>query len=69
MKKGETREIQTVRVKSAQTLATPDGRVAILLDTQEVGPIAFEVNLEAIDSLRRKLTDAETFLRIAKRQA
>jgi hypothetical protein len=49
--------------EASKTVARADGRVAIVLDTQERGPIAFEVNLQSIDMLRRELARAETLLR------
>jgi hypothetical protein len=57
------REIRTVTVIGSQVLARPDQRCAILLDTQELGPIAFDINQNIIDTLRLNLTNAEQFLR------
>jgi hypothetical protein len=57
--------VQTVTVLGSQALAHPDGRCAILLETRELGPIAFEVNQGAIDSLRLNLTEAEQMFRQA----
>ena len=41
-----------------------DGRVALLLYPQETAhhPVAFEINLDAIGSIRRHLDAAEEFL-------
>ncbi len=63
MRKGETKDQTTVTVTGSSTVARPDGRVAILLQTKQLGPIAFEVDQHAIDTLRRELVLAETFLR------
>ena len=52
----------TLIVKGSQTLFRPDGRAAILLDTLS-GPIAFEIDQQAIDTLRQQLLAAETFLK------
>jgi hypothetical protein len=56
-----TKDWTTVKVLSAQALGTPD-HVAIGLVTTG-GAIAFEVDQNAIDDLRRHLTAAETLLR------
>jgi hypothetical protein len=63
MAERETRDVRTVTVIGSQSLARPDGRAAIRLETKELGSIAFEVNQHAIDTLRRDLALAETFLR------
>jgi hypothetical protein len=59
----ETKDVLTVTVIGSQSLARPDGRAAIRLETREMGSIAFEVDQHAIDTLRRELVTAETFLR------
>lgn len=53
----------TVTVLGSQPLGRPDGRVAILLVTKELGAIAFEVDQLAIDALRKNLRSAEKLLR------
>jgi hypothetical protein len=58
-----SRDLPTLSVAGSQTLARADGRVAILLDTIERGPIAFEVSLATIGILRQELSKAETLLR------
>ena len=40
-----------------------DGRVAISFKTQELGTIAFEVDQQTIDALRKDLACAETLVR------
>jgi hypothetical protein len=60
---GTSGDQTTVTVTSSQALGRPDGRVAILLGTRELGAIAFEVDQHAIDTLRRELTAAEQLLR------
>jgi hypothetical protein len=63
MAQERTKDLQTVRVTGSETLFRPDGLAAIRLDTLELGPIAFEVNQHAIDTLRKHLMAAEQFLR------
>lgn len=58
-----TNEFSTVTVLRSQALGRPDGRVAIRLDTKELGAIAFEADQRAIDGLRRDLSAAEQLLR------
>ena len=58
-----TSDYQTVTVLSSQAVGRPDRRVAILLATKELGPIAFEVDQWAIDALRGDLLAAEQLLR------
>ena len=69
MDKGKTNDHPTVTVLRSQTLGRPDGRVAIRLETKELGSIAFEVDQRAIDALRRQLRIAEQFLLQKPRQA
>lgn len=52
----------TVKVIGSQALVNPNG-VAIRLDLSPGRPIAFEVDQQAIDTLRRELTTAETLLK------
>ena len=68
-KRGQTRELRTVTVTGSQSVAGPDGHVAIVLYTKEVGPIAFEVDQKAIDALRRDIAAAEAILRQATGRA
>jgi hypothetical protein len=63
MAEQRTRDVVTLTVIGSETMARPDGRVAIRLDTQERGSIAFEVDQRAIDALRRQLATAEQILR------
>jgi hypothetical protein len=58
-----TKEWYTVTVLGSQALARPDGRVAIGLETRELGAIAFAVDQRSIDELRRDLSAAEQLLR------
>jgi hypothetical protein len=61
--KGETKQIRTVTVTASSVAASPDGVVAIVLDTLESGPIGFAVTLASCASLRNEIAAAETFLR------
>jgi hypothetical protein len=62
--------IHTVTVVGSKSVARADGRVAIVLDTKERGAIAFVVNLQNIEKLRRELAAAEIVLRQqARKQA
>jgi hypothetical protein len=51
-----------VTVRQSQAFRRSDGRVSVGLWTKEIGPIAFEVNQQAIDVLRKNLKDAERLL-------
>jgi hypothetical protein len=62
MELGKTAVLPRLTVLSSQVFARPDGRVAIALETKENGTLAFEVDQHAIDTLRRDLAVAETFL-------
>ena len=55
-------EATTVTVLSSSAGARPDGSTALLLQTRELGTIAFEVDQRAIDALRRDLTACEQVL-------
>lgn len=56
------RDIPTVTVVGSNAVARADGRAAIVLETKERGPIAFEVSLQSIAVLRPGLAAAETIL-------
>ena len=58
----KARKLLTFTIKGSQSLARPDGRAAILLETVERGPIAFEVTLQTIPLLRAELARAEAML-------
>ncbi len=62
MDKGHKTIQTTVTVTGSQALGRPDGRIAIRLETRELGSIAFEVNAHAIAMLRRELAVAEQML-------
>ncbi len=51
-----------VTVLRSESLLSSDKRAAIELVTRELGPIAFEVDLRAIDALRRNLATVKSFL-------
>jgi hypothetical protein len=68
MAERKTSDPTTMTVTSSETLVRPDGRCAILFETLEYGPIAFEVNQQPIDALRQALALAETHLRQSKNQ-
>lgn len=59
MSQSETSDWTIVTVRQSQAFRRPDGRVSIGFWTKEIGPIAFEVNQQAIDALRNNLKDAE----------
>lgn len=56
------RTSETVTVLSSQANQTADGSTALVLGTQESGPIAFVVDQQAIDALRRDLAKCEEAL-------
>lgn len=57
-----TNEYKTVTVLSSKAVAAA-GSTGLVLQTLEWGPIAFEVDQQAIDALRKALNSAEQFLR------
>jgi hypothetical protein len=57
------RDYTSLTIQGSETLLRADNRAAIMLLTKEVGPIAFEVNQQAIDALRLQLSRAETHIR------
>ena len=62
MKKGETRDLDTLMVLDVTSAATPDGRIALVLHLKDQ-TIALEMNPQRIDAMRLQLTTIETFLR------
>jgi hypothetical protein len=63
MSQFETSEWTMVAVRQSQAFRRPNGRVSIGLWTKELGPIAFDVDQQAIGALRGNLRDAERLLR------
>jgi hypothetical protein len=55
----QSQDRMTLTVSGSQSLARADGRKAILLMTQELGPIAFELPEGAIPLLQRQLADLQ----------
>ncbi len=62
MARGETKDFRTVMLLGSQVLARPDGRVALMLLTDRLGSIAFEIDQQRVETLRRDLATAEQYL-------
>jgi hypothetical protein len=62
MSQSRTENWTIVTVRQSQAFKRPNGRVSIGFWTNEMGSIAFEVNQQAIESLRNNLKDAERLL-------
>ena len=58
----QIRDIKTLTMLGCQTIGRSDGRAAILLNSKELGPVAFEVNEQAIDAIQKALAVAATLL-------
>lgn len=54
--------VPTLTVVSSRAALRPDGTTALILDTKEMGAIAFAVDLQAVQYLRSELAEIETFL-------
>lgn len=65
----KTSDLQELTVTRSETLIRPDGRAAILIESLEHAPIAFEVTLQTIVLLRRVLADAEQHIRQSQNQS
>lgn len=63
MPPSETSDYRTVMLLGSQALGRPDGRAALMLYTEQLGAIAFELDQQRIDALRRDLAIAEQYLR------
>ena len=64
MSKHDLSERTNVTVLVSHALGSPHGgKIAISLETKELGTIAFEVDQRIIDALRRDLACAETLVR------
>jgi hypothetical protein len=50
-------------VFNSQAIGEADGRVAMVLETRELGPVAFEVDQRVIDAIRNNLLVAKHLLR------
>lgn len=55
-------EFRTVTVIRSWPAGTASGATALVLDTRELGPIAFEIDLKAIEVLQRQLSDCARIL-------
>lgn len=62
-------DFKTVTVTQSWTVCRPDGTTAMVLNTQEAGPIAFRLDLKTIQAIRRELADCERFLSQGSGQA
>jgi hypothetical protein len=62
MPQRENSDYQSVTVLGCQALARPDGRVALMLNTDQWGPIAFDVSPQIIEALQKDLAIAEQYL-------
>jgi hypothetical protein len=56
-------EYHTITVQRSWVAENAAGATALVLDTQEAGPIAFSVTLEVIGVIRAELQKAEAVLR------
>jgi hypothetical protein len=63
MAERENRLLQTVTVIRSQVSMTAMGATTLILETRELGPIAFVLTLERIEILRGNLAKAEALLR------
>jgi hypothetical protein len=61
-------DFRTINVVGSETMLHPDGRAAIRLETRELGPILFEVQLQSIAALRLHLARAEQHIRQSQQQ-
>jgi hypothetical protein len=61
MRKGETKELNTLIIRGVSAAATPDGRVALVLDLKDRS-IALEMSQPRLDDMRKHLAAIETFL-------
>jgi hypothetical protein len=55
--------ITVLTVFNSQAIGGTDGRVAMVLETKELGPVAFEVDQRVIDAIRNNLLVAKQLLR------
>jgi hypothetical protein len=64
MPQHSSNERTKVTVLSSHALGSPEaGKIALSLETKELGTIAFEVDQRTIDELRRDLACAEALVR------
>ena len=55
--------LAVLTVCDSQWVGRSDGRVALVLETKELGPVAFELDQSIITALRRDLLAMEQLLR------
>ena len=55
--------VAVLTVFNSQAIGGTDGRVAMVFETREVGPVAFEVDQRVIDVIRNNLLVAKHLLR------
>lgn len=60
--KGRPQDENTVTVTGSRSVCRADGRASIVLETKELGAIAFEVDQRALAALRREIAAVEEFL-------
>lgn len=61
--KSKQQDVVTLTVTDSQAVGRADGTAGILLKSKEAPPIAFAVDLHAIELLRKHLTECERLLR------
>lgn len=60
------RPVKTVTVIGSNPAMSASGAAALILHTLELGPVAFDVDMHAIEVIRKALTDCEIRLRQQK---
>ena len=55
--------LTVLTVFNSQAIGGADGRVAMVFETRELGPVAFEVDQRVIDAIRNNLLVAKQLLR------
>ncbi len=58
----KTQDLKTLTVLQSYPAATPDGRIALVFRTKELGPIAFEITDLGSKALRQTLAQVDVFL-------
>lgn len=63
MKRDTDRLLRTVEVLGSNIAMNANGAISLVLNTKQLGSVAFVLDQQKIDHLRKELATAETYLR------
>lgn len=62
MQKNKYIPVEEINILGSRVAISPEGKVALVLDTSEIGTLSFYVKLPVVLELKATVAQAETFL-------